>query len=214
VVRAHIHGINTVRKKLANGTVKTFYYHRATGRPLVGEPGSPEFITSYGDAEKTVHVSITGGFAALVHQYTLSIEFKENLAASTQIEYRRMLTAAEIEFGDMPIAALNDSRVRQEFMDWREKIARSSGQREADNRLSVISAMLTWAVDRGKILANHLRGFKRLYHADRSEIIWLPEHIVAFMAVAGDAPDFVEVGEAGIAVGDAMRRERRVQLVG
>jgi len=33
-------------------------------------------------------------------------------------------------------------------------------------------------------------------------------------AKGGDAPDFVEVGEAGIAVGDAMRRERRVQLVG
>ncbi len=31
--------------------------------------------------------------------------------------------------------------------------------------------------------------------------------------LVGDAPDFVEVGEAGIAVGDAMRRERRVQLV-
>ena len=30
----------------------------------------------------------------------------------------------------------------------------------------------------------------------------------------GDAPDFVEVGEAGIAVGDAMRRQRCVQLVG
>ena len=30
----------------------------------------------------------------------------------------------------------------------------------------------------------------------------------------GDAPDFVEVGEAGIAVGDAMRRGRCVQLVG
>jgi integrase len=44
--------------------------------------------------------------------------------------------------------------------------------------------MLTWAVDRGQILANHLRGFKRLYHADRSEIIWLPEHIAAFMKVA------------------------------
>jgi hypothetical protein len=27
----------------------------------------------------------------------------------------------------------------------------------------------------------------------------------------GDAPDFVEVGEAGIAVNDAMRRQRRVQ---
>ena len=30
----------------------------------------------------------------------------------------------------------------------------------------------------------------------------------------GDAPDFVEVGEAGIAMHDAMRRQRRVQLVG
>ena len=32
--------------------------------------------------------------------------------------------------------------------------------------------------------------------------------------LGGDAPDFVEVGEAGIAVDDAMRRQRRVQLVG
>jgi len=32
--------------------------------------------------------------------------------------------------------------------------------------------------------------------------------------VGGDAPDFVEVGEAGIAMDDAMRRQRRVQLVG
>ena len=92
-----------------------------------------------------------------------------------------MLTKAEAEFGDLPIAALDDPRVRREFMDWREKVARDSGEREADNRLSAVSAMLTWAVERGHINANHLRGFKRLYHADRSEIIWLPEHVAAFM---------------------------------
>ena len=53
-------------------------------------------------------------------------------------------------------------------------------------RLSAISAMLTWAIERGHIAANHLRGFKRLYHADRSEIIWLPEHIAAFMQCGTD----------------------------
>ena len=95
-----------------------------------------------------------------------------------------MLTKAEAEFGDLPIAALDDPRVRREFLDWREKVARTSGEREADNRLSAVSAMLTWAVERGHISANHLRGFKRLYHADRSEIIWLPEHVAAFMKVA------------------------------
>ena len=106
------------------------------------------------------------------------------LATSTKVEYRRMLTKAEAEFGDMPIAALDDPRVRRDFMDWREKVARTSGEREADNRLSATSAMLTWAVERGHISANHLRGFRRLYHADRSEIIWLPEHVAAFMAAA------------------------------
>jgi len=79
-----------------------------------------------------------------------------------------MLTKAETEFGDMPIEALNDSRVRMDFMDWREKVARKSGYREADNRLSAASAVLTWAVERGQVSANHLKGFKRLYHADRS----------------------------------------------
>ena len=184
-MRVRLRGINTVHKRLADGTVKIFRYHRATGQRLAGEPSSAEFIASYGDAEKLLRDQRVGGsLNALIRDYTLSIEFQQNLARSTQSEYRRMLTAAESQFGDMPIAALDDPRVRKDFLDWREKVARSSGKREADHRLSTISAMLTWAVDRGQILANHLRGFKRLYHADRSEIIWLPEHIAAFMKVA------------------------------
>src|SRR5260370_2499847 len=85
----------------------------------------------------------SGSLNALVRGYTLSIEFEQKLAPSTQTEYRRMLTAAEAEFGDMPIAALDDPRVRKEVLDWREKIARKSGQREARNPLSALSANLT-----------------------------------------------------------------------
>jgi site-specific recombinase XerC len=125
-----------------------------------------------------------GTFNGLIREYTLSEEFQRNLAPSTQTEYRRMLTKAETTFGDMAIAALEDWRVRKDFLDWREKIARDSGSREADYRLSAISAMLTWAVERGRLSANHLKGFKRLYHSDRAEIIWLPEHIAAFMKIA------------------------------
>jgi len=44
--------------------------------------------------------------------------------------------------------------------------------------------MLTWALERGRLSTNHLKGFKRLYHSNRAEIIWLPEHIEAFMRVA------------------------------
>jgi integrase len=148
---------------------------------LHGEPGSAEFIADLAAADKTIRDRHAGTFNSLIKSYTTSVEFEQKLATSTQAEYKRMLTKAEGEFGTMPIPALDDPRVRKDLLNWRERIARASGQREADNRLS---AMLTWALDRGTLTANHLRGFKRLYHADRSEIIWLPEHIDAFMKVA------------------------------
>jgi integrase len=169
---------------MVRGERRAYWYHRATGARLHGEPGSPEFIKDLAAAEALGLSRLAGVFNGLVRGFTLSVEFTEKLAPSTQGEYRRMLTAAEVEFGDMPIAALDDPRVRKDFLDWREKVARRSGQREADNRLSAVSAMLTWARERGKIVANYLSGFTRLYHADRSEIIWLPEHIAAFMKVA------------------------------
>jgi integrase len=184
VARVNIKGWFTTYKTLKTGERAEYHYHRATGMRLNGKPGSSEFIADYAGAEKLIRDRLTGTFDGLVRGYTLSVEFTEKLAPSTQAEYKRMLTAAEGEFGNMPLAALDDPRVRRDFLDWREKMARSSGEREADNRLSAVSAMLTWAVDRGQATANHLRGFKRLYHADRSEIIWLPEHIAAFMKVA------------------------------
>jgi integrase len=184
VVRAKIEGVFPTYKHLKDGTRRTYWYHRATGKRLHGEPGSAEFIADYAAAEKLIRDRHVGTLNSLIRSYTTSIELEQKLASSTQGEYKRMLTKAEGEFGNMPIAALDDPRVRKDLLDWREQIARASGQREADNRLSAISAMLTWCVDRGTLTVNHLRGFKRLYHVDRSEIIWLPEHIDAFMKVA------------------------------
>lgn len=44
--------------------------------------------------------------------------------------------------------------------------------------------MLTWARDNGVVFANHVEGFKRLYHSNRADMIWLPEQIEAVIAVA------------------------------
>jgi site-specific recombinase XerC len=183
VVPVDLKGWFTTYKTLKDGTRKLYHYHRATLTRLHGEPGSPEFIADFADAEAMLKARHSGDtFNGLIRAFTGSVEFEKKLSASSQREYKRMLTKAEPEFGDMPRAALNDPKVKAVFLDWRAKVARSSGEREADNRLSIISAMLTWAVEDARLLdANHLKGFRRLYHADRSEIIWLPEHIEAFM---------------------------------
>lgn len=183
MVKAKITGINTIRKRLSDGTVRTYYYHRATGAPLNGKPGSPEFLRDYTAAEKLLLDRHAGTFNGLVRDYTLSPEFGK-LRDSTQREYRRMLTKAESKFGNMPLAALEDPRVRQDFMTWRAEVAKASGEREGDNRLSVISAMLTWARENGQVFENHIAGFRRLHSVNRADMIWLPEHIHAFMGVA------------------------------
>jgi integrase len=184
VVRTNIKGVFATYKLLKDGSRKTYWYHRRSGKRLHGEPGSSEFIADYATAEKNISEYHGGTFNGLIREYTLSVELEKNIAPSTMREYRRMLSKTEDVFGDMPLSALEDPRVKKEFLDWRESVARESGYREADNRLSAISAMLTWAVDRGRLTTNHVKGFKRLYHSDRSEIIWLPEHIQAFMKVA------------------------------
>ena len=183
MVRANLKGVFPTYKDLKDGTRRCYWYHRATGNRLRGEPGSPEFLTDLAAAEQSATSREDEKLGSLIRDYTLSQEFQK-LASSTQAEYRRMLMEVEKVFDDLPIAALEDWRIRKEFLDWRAKVAKKSGHREADHRLSAASAMLTWAVDRGWLSTNNLKGFKRLYHSDRSEIIWLPEHIEAFMNVA------------------------------
>jgi integrase len=184
MVRDELAGVFATYKTLKDGTRQTYWYHRTTGHRLNGKPGSPEFIADLARAEAFMKDRRNGdNFIGLVRAYTLSIEC-EKLAPSTQREYRRMLTKAEVKFGTMPIVALDDVCVLRDFLDWRQNVARASGEREADNRLSAISAMLSWAKECSRLTVNHLKGFRRLYHADRSEKIWLAEHIEAFMKAA------------------------------
>src|ERR1700758_1080692 len=95
VVRAEIKGVFPTYKTLKDGTRKTYWYHRATGEPLRGKPGSPEFIADVAAAEELIRDRPAGIVNSLIKSYTLSVEFEQRLAPSTQSEYKRMLTKAE-----------------------------------------------------------------------------------------------------------------------
>jgi len=49
-MRVRLKGINPVRKRLADGTWKTYWYAWKGGPPLRGELGTPEFVASYNEA--------------------------------------------------------------------------------------------------------------------------------------------------------------------
>src|SRR6516162_5666403 len=188
-MRVDFKHVQRQRKVLADGTVVFYDYYRKAPkgqRRIQGQPDSPEFRADYVAREKLVSDRHHGTFNALVYDYTTSIKF-ESRSPNTRSDYRRLLTAAEVEFGDMPIGALNDPGVLQVFIGWHERCVRINGKRQADYRLQAISAMLTWAVKHGKIQKNHLKGFDHSYKSDRSQIIYSQEQIDAFMKVASVA---------------------------
>jgi integrase len=183
VVRTNLKHVNAVKKQLADGSVRVHHYYRPTGTRLEGQPGSAEFLRSYLAAEKALIDRDGPTVNALIRKFTAS-PFFASKAASTQKEYRRMLNKVEECFGTMPLPALEDPDVRQDFKEWQAEVAETSGLREADNRLSVVSTMIEWSIENGLLRNNPIAGFKRLHKADRSELIWQEEHITKFMSAA------------------------------
>src|SRR6516162_1526429 len=50
IMRIRLRGINSYTAKLADGTIRKYWYAWKGGPRLQGEPGTPEFIASYNEA--------------------------------------------------------------------------------------------------------------------------------------------------------------------
>lgn len=181
-VRVRLRGINTVRRYRKDRSCILYRYHRATGRLLEGEPGSPEFIASYAAAEKSQRDRAKGTIADLIRRFEASPLF-EDMADSTRKEYRRKLKVVDRKWGDAPIASFVEPTFRTMVLDWRDVIAKRT-RREADNLLSALARLGSWAYDRGEIDRNILDKVKRVYHSDRADMLWLQAHVAAFTTKA------------------------------
>src|SRR5262249_30710910 len=88
----------------------------------------------------------------------------------------------EDEFGDLPLSALNDPRIRGEFKAWRDRFANTP--RKADYVWSTLSRILSFSKDRGLIPSNPCEGGGRLYKADRTDKLWHEADVAAFLKYA------------------------------
>src|SRR5262249_33435414 len=145
-VRIRIKGVNTVRRYRKDGSFALYRYHRATGRQLVGEPGTPEFIESYAAAERSLRDRAKGAISSLIRRFEDSPEFADMRADTTQKEYRRKFKVIERKWGSAPIAAFNDKQFRVDVLAWRDEIAKRA-RREADNLTSALARLGAWLLD-------------------------------------------------------------------
>ncbi len=68
-MRIRLKGINSLTKKLADGTVKTYWYAWKGGPRIDAEAGTPEFIRLYGEAVAGKAKKSTETFISLIPQH-------------------------------------------------------------------------------------------------------------------------------------------------
>lgn len=200
-MRLKLKGVYAHHKKLSDGKLVSYHTLRGFGalKPIPGDedepfdPGTPAFMRSYQAAiEAPRKARVTGTLQSVIDGYTKSAAFV-NLAPRTKSDYlghlARIETAVLIPKGPAlatyPLEAIDDPKIRKRMLDWRDTLAKSSA-RQADATFGVLRIILEWARDRGMISHNHATRPKKVYKADRSDKIWLPEHLTAFRAVASD----------------------------
>ena len=170
-----------VKKRLANGDIKIHYYAWRGGPAIQAKPGTPEFVRAYNDAHNSVRQPRAGTLMTIIAEYKAAPEFTR-LAPTTRRAYLIYIKLIEDAFGDLPLAALVDRRVRGEFKTWRDSFADTP--RKADYAWTTLARIMSFAKDRGMIATNPCEKCGRLYAADRTDKVWGEQEIAALLAVA------------------------------
>lgn len=186
-MRVSLKGVHRVKKLLANGEER-FYYYAWRGGPLLrGEdgkllsPSDPEFHAVYSEACKQLTSGKKQTLSFLIKEFSKASEFTSK-SDKTRRDYIRYLKEIEDVFGDLSFAYLENPRARGKFKQWRDTMA--DRPRTADYAWSVLSRVLSFSKDRGHISVNVCERGGRLYKSDRAEKVWTPDVIERFIRVA------------------------------
>jgi integrase len=183
-MHVRLKGLNPVRKKLADGTIKLYYYPtREKGNTaLPGKIGSPEFVNAYNEAVARKKAAPTDILLSLLQAYQASTTFTD-LADRTKRDYVRLIKIVEAEWGDYPLKLLSDMRTRAKLLEWRDGVAKQS-TKKADYLWTVLALILKWAKNRGLIAINPAERGGRVHHGTRVDSIWSDEDEARFLKTA------------------------------
>jgi hypothetical protein len=114
-MRIRLKGINSKRKKLADGSFRTYYWLGKGGPPLLGEPGTAEFQASYNEAVARKVTPPSDKLLSVLQAFQQSDDFL-SLAPRSRADYVGKIKVIEKEYSNFPLAALTDRRTRGVFM--------------------------------------------------------------------------------------------------
>ncbi|MGV8834217.1 MAG: tyrosine-type recombinase/integrase [Devosia sp.] len=176
-------GIHRVRKRLARGDIKTYYY-AWRGGPRINvdirdqKAFAAEFhrLTCFQAPERDAST-----ISHIISLYCAAADYT-GLSKKTKEGYDTALVRIKAKFGTMPIEALEEKGARSIIRQWRDDDL-SGSPRSADLTMAVFTKVLNFAKDEELILRNPLDALTKLSSGTRKDIIWSDDQMALFAAV-------------------------------
>jgi integrase len=183
-------GLKPVQRRLATGEVRTYWYHRASGKRLENDPrtaagmlevqGLDERVKAVSEAQKAA----TGTLAALWDAYA-SRDTPEwtTLKPRTRSDYQKVRDW----LGKGAERAVVRTITSQQVLSLRDKAFKTRGRRFANYVVTVLHILLGWGKLRGWCDANAAHGVpsvRKPTGAKKVNRAWTPEEVAAFADAA------------------------------
>lgn len=172
-------------KVTAKGRV--YWYAWRGGPRIKAAPGTDAFLTElagHRDGRKGGDPNRISGLCVewkASDRWTLPRE-KGGYSDGVKRNWRRWVDEISTYFGSLRVSVFDLPEIRRTIKKWRNQW--KDTPRAADMAKQVLSALLTYAVEEGKLATNPCFGIANLYASDRSEIIWTEDDV---MQLAGHA---------------------------
>lgn len=175
------HGLHVTSKRLSDGTLRWHCYAWRGGPSIYTCDGAKPTISKAildmaADARREAREAPENTLARLIADYKASPEYTGR-ADSTLRDYRRCLDRIDVKFGGIPIEVFADWKMRGDIIAWRDEW--QGNPRTADKLMGMMSVLLQWGKERGRLKDNIAHAVPMLHTVDRSEIVWEPHHWAA-----------------------------------
>src|SRR6185503_7921758 len=165
-----IKGVKRVAMKMADGSVKVYLYHRATGEAL----DETRMVESFAEAEKKKRRPGEKTLADLIRFFDASETFA-SLSEEVRKQYLWKLKRIEQSWGGAPEETFNNQDDADAFaadaLAWHQELGKTS-HRSADNLMSALCRVLSFAKEKRRIKFHPIPTFHRLYKSNRADKTW------------------------------------------
>jgi len=171
--------------RLADGREVVYHYAWRKGPRIAAPHGTADFVAEFWQLVNAKVPVPRDKFDMWLREYQESDEFN-GCGERTKLDYVECILHIEAEFLGAPKRLFTDPRMRRTIRKWRQRLAKKIGVRWAEMCHSVLSAILTLAMEDGELTFNPCHGRRtKIYRSDRREKIWSEDDEKRFLDANG-----------------------------